>query len=130
MAERGQQEWQILDFWHACEHLGRMARLLYGEGNECFRECFGRWRGMLRESRSAEVIGELIQLRDGGQYPKLRDDLQGEINYCTANRQRMDYRRYRELGQLRASIKSRRFRSDHQRLLSESPPQENEPLAA
>jgi len=32
--------------------------------------------------------------------------------------------------QLRASIKSRRFRSDHQLLLAESSPQENEPLAA
>ena len=32
--------------------------------------------------------------------------------------------------QLRASIKSRRFNSDHERLLPESPPQENERMAA
>ena len=101
---------------------------------------------MLRYSRGAEVIEELITLCDSGEYPTLGDDLQGEIDYFTANQQRMDCRRYRELGlpigsgtfesackhvvaarmkqsgimwsmpaatgmlQLRASIKSRRFK--------------------
>ena len=100
------------------------------------------------------------------QYPTLREDIQGEIDYFTANKQRMDYRRYRELGlpigsgtvesacknvvaarmkqsgmmwslpgatgmlQLRASIKSRRFNIDHERLLPESSPQETERMAA
>ena len=32
--------------------------------------------------------------------------------------------------QVRASIKSRRLNSDHERLLPESPPQETEPMAA
>ena len=48
--------------------------------------------------RCAEVIEELKKLRDSGEHPALGDDLQGEIDYFTANRQRMDYRRYRELG--------------------------------
>ena len=166
MAESGQQVWHILDFWHACDHLAKLSRLLYGEGSDRFKECFKRWRGMLRASRGAEVIAELMTLRDSGEYPTLGDDLQGEIDYFTANQQRMDYRRYRELGlpigsgtvesacknvvaarmkqsgmmwsmpgatgmlQLRASIRSRRFRSDHERLLPLSPTQENEPLAA
>ncbi len=42
-------------------------------------------------------IEELTKLRDSGEYPALRADLQGEIDYFTANQQRMDYRRYREL---------------------------------
>ena len=29
---------------------------------------FKRWRGMLRESRGAEVIAELTTLRDSGEY--------------------------------------------------------------
>ena len=166
LAESGQQVWHILDFWHACEHLATIGRLLYGEGSDRFKECFKRWRGMLRESRSAEVIEELGQLRDSGEYRTLRADIQGEIDYFMANQKRMDYRRYRELGlpigsgtvesacknvvaarmkhsgmmwglpgatgmlQLRASIKSRRFNSDHERLLPESPPQETERMAA
>ena len=166
LAENGQKVWHILDFWHACEHLATIGRMLYGDGSDRFKECFKRWRGMLRESRSAEVIEELTKLRDGGEYPTVRADIQGEIDYLTANQKRMDYRRYRELGlpigsgtvesacknvvaarmkqsgmmwglpgatgmlQLRASIKSRRFNSDHERLLPESPPQENERMAA
>ena len=166
LAERGQQVWHILDFWHACDHLAKIARLLHGDGTTAFKECFMRWRGMLRESRGAAVIEELTKLRDSGEHPALRDDLQGEIDYFTANRQRMDYRRYRELGlpigsgtvesacknvvaarmkqsgmmwgmpgatgmlQLRASLKSRRFSSDHERLFPLSPPQEPERLAA
>lgn len=166
LAERGQQVWHILDFWHACEHLATIARWLYGEGSERCTESFRRWRGMLRESRGAEVIEELTTLRDSGEYPALRADIQGEVDYLMANQQRMDYRRYRELGlpigsgtvesacknvvaarmkqsgmmwgmpgatgmlQLRASLKSRRFRSDHERLLPFSPPQETERMAA
>ena len=167
LAESGQQVWHILDFWHACEHLATIARLLHGDGAAAFKECFKRWRGMLRASRGAEVIEELTKLRDSGEHPALRDDLQGEIDYFTANQARMDYRRYRELGlpigsgtvesacknvvakrmkqsgmmwgmpgatgmlQLRASLKSRRFSSDHERLLPHSPPEEQtEPMAA
>ena len=166
LAERGQKVWHILDFWHACEHLATIARLLHGEGTAAFKESFKRWRGMLRSSRGAEVIEEFAKLRDSGEHPALRDDLQGEIDYFTANQQRMDYRRYRKLGlpigsgtvesacknvvaarmkqsgmmwgmpgatgmlQLRASLKSRRFRNDHEALLPLSPAQENERMAA
>ena len=98
LAESGQQVWHILDFWHACDHLATIARLLHGDGTAPFKECFQRWRGMLRKSRGAEVIEELTKLRDSGEHRALRDDLQGEIDYFTANAQRMDYRRYRELG--------------------------------
>ena len=161
LAERAQKVWHILDFWHACEHLAKIARLLHGDGTAAFKKCFKRWRGMLRSSRGAEVIEELTKLRDSGEHPALRDDLQGEIDYFTANQKRMDYRRYRKLGlpigsgtvesacknvvakrmkqsgmmwgmpgatgmlQLRASLKSRRFRSDHEHLLAHSPPQED-----
>ena len=166
LAGNGQEVWHILDFWHACDHLATIGRLMYGDGTDRFKECFKRWRGMLSESRSAEVIEELTKLRDGGEYPTVRADIQGQIDYFTANQKRMDYRRYRELGlpigsgtvesacknvvaarmkhsgmmwglpgatgmlQLRASIKSRRFNSDHERLLHESPPQEIERMAA
>ena len=166
LAGNGQEVWHILDFWHACEHLATIGRLLNGDGTDRFKECFKRWRGMLSESRSAEVIEELTKLRDGGEYPTVRADIQGQIDYFTANQKRMDYRRYRELGlpigsatvesacknvvaarmkqsgmiwglpgatgmlQLRASIKSRRLNSDHERLLPESPPQETERMAA
>ena len=39
------------------------SRLLYGDGSDRFKECFKRWRGMLRNSRGAAVIEELSQLQ-------------------------------------------------------------------
>lgn len=58
--------WYILDFWHACEHLAEASRSVYGEGSEQAEEQYRRWRTMLRNSRVAEVIEELVKLRDGG----------------------------------------------------------------
>ena len=34
LAEPGQKVWHILDFWHACDHLGTISKVLYGEGSE------------------------------------------------------------------------------------------------
>ena len=54
---------------------------------------------MLRDSRVAEVIEELVKLRDGGgMSARRRHELQGQINYLRSNRERMDYRRYRRQG--------------------------------
>ena len=96
LAEAGQRVWHILDFWHACDHLVKISRFLYGDGSDCCKECLQRWRGMLRNSRGAEVIEELPTLRDSGD-STLGDGFEGEIDYLTANQQRMVFRHYREL---------------------------------
>ena len=44
LAEPGQKVWQILDFWHACDHLGTIGKVLYGEGSKQFMTSFERWR--------------------------------------------------------------------------------------
>ena len=47
----------------------------------------------------AAVIKELQELHASGRYSKQQCyDLQGEINYFTANQQRMDYPLYRSCG--------------------------------
>ena len=106
----------------------------------------------------AAVIKELQELRASGRYSKQQCyDLQGEINYFTANQQRMDYPLYQSCGlpigsgvvewacknvvakrmkqsgmswsldganemlQLRASVMSRRFWDDYERLLPYRP---------
>ena len=120
---------------------------------------FERWRSMLRKGCVVAVIKELKELHDSGRYTEQQcHDLQGEINYFTTNKQRMDYPLYRHLGlpigsgtvesacknvvakrmkqsgmtwsldgakdmlQIRASVKSRRFWNDFERLLPSSPP--------
>ena len=77
----------------------RSARKLYGEGSDQFKACFERWRGLLWDGCVAVVIKELQDLHDSGSYNKTQCyDLQGEINYFTTNKPRMDYPLYRHLG--------------------------------
>ena len=99
LAEPGQKVWHILDFWHACDHLAKIGKKLYGEGSDQFKACFERWRGLLWDGCVAVVIKELQDLHDSGSYNKTQCyDLQGEINYFTTNKPRMDYPLYRHLG--------------------------------
>ena len=39
LAEAGQRVLHILDFWHACDHLAKIGRFLYGDGSDCCKEC-------------------------------------------------------------------------------------------
>ena len=48
LAEPGQKVWHILDFWHACDHLGTIGKVLYGEGSKQFMTSFERWRSLLQ----------------------------------------------------------------------------------
>ena len=99
LAESGQKVWQILDFWHACDHLGKIGKVLYGEGSDQFKRSFKRWRSLLRRGCVGVVIKELQELHASGRYSKQQCyALQGEINYFTANQQRMDYPLYRSCG--------------------------------
>ena len=66
LAESGQKVWHILDFWHACDHLGKIGKELYGEGSQQFSVCYERWRSLLREGRVAAVIQELKESHASG----------------------------------------------------------------
>ncbi len=61
--------------------------------------CFERWCSLLRKGCVAAVIKELQELHDSGRYTEKQCyDIQGEINYFTANKERMDYPLYRSVG--------------------------------
>ena len=165
LAESGQKVWYILDFWHACDHLAKISKTLYGEATEQFSTCYERWRSLLWQGCVAAVIKELKELHASGRYTdKQCYDIQGEINYFTENKERMDYPLYRsvplpigsgvvesacknvvaarmkqsgmmwtldgakDMLQLRASVKSRRFWSDFENLLPSSPPQQTDQI--
>ena len=98
MAESGQKVWYILDFWHACDHLAKISKTLYGEATEQFSTCYERWRSLLWQGCVAAVIKELKELHASGRYTdKQCYDIQGEINYFTENKERMDYPLYRSV---------------------------------
>ena len=82
----------ILDFCHAVDHLADLCKLLYGQGTEQFVTQLQLWRLRLRQGGAA-VIDELRQLRDA--HRAHGDAIQGALNYFEANRERMNYRRYR-----------------------------------
>ena len=52
---------------------------------------------MFLESQVQVVIDELRQLRDAIRSTAKRHTIQGEINYFEDNKERMDYKRYREM---------------------------------
>ena len=99
LAEAGQRVWHILDFWHACDHLVKIGKVLYGEGSEQFVTCYERWRSMLWQGCAAGVISELKDLHASGRHTeKQNHDIQGAINYFTTNQDRMKYPLYRAYG--------------------------------
>ena len=69
-----------------------MCKLLHGQGTEQFDTRLKQWRARLRQDGAA-VIDDLRQVRDAQRAHG--DDMQREINYFEANRERMDYQRYR-----------------------------------
>ena len=84
---------QILDFCHGVDHLAKLCKLLYGPGTEQFDKQLQQWRARLRKAGAA-IIDDLTQLcATNGDHG---EDIQAAINYFAANRERIDYPRYRE----------------------------------
>jgi hypothetical protein len=84
---------QILDFYHASEHLGAFCQLLPQTAGASRR--YGRWRGMLLEGQTIELIA---QLRRWAERTADRAEAIKEIQYFKSNLSRMDYDRYRAEG--------------------------------
>lgn len=81
---------EVLDFYHACEHLGRGLAAAYNEGSVEYQSRFGKLRIVLRDDpRGVEkIIRALRHLRD--KHPR-RKALQRELDYFRRNRHRMRY---------------------------------------
>ncbi len=88
---------KILDYYHACEHLSDLCKVLYGEGTDQYWEGFNKWRDMFDKGKVEDVIDELKQIRDESRKKSLGDLIQKEINYFEANKDRMKYDEYRKM---------------------------------
>lgn len=86
----------ILDFYHAGEHLTRLARALDGENELAVERRCARWRDALKQSRLQLVLDEAIAARP--RHGPRRDAVDAEIAYFENNRSRMDYLSYRQAG--------------------------------
>ena len=87
---------QAIDWYHATEHLGRAATILYGEGTEPAH----RWRKdgekILFEGHAERIADQLEQLAKAK--PKLAEGLRREAGYFREHQRRMNYLELREDG--------------------------------
>lgn len=87
---------QILDIFHAREHLWELGNVLYGQGTEK-TERFVRYKiKQVDEGHVGKVIAALSKLKAAD--PAKAEKLREEIHYFSANRDRMNYPNYRRLG--------------------------------
>lgn len=81
---------EVLDFYHATEHLGAALAAAYGEGTRPYQERWETLRTVLRDDPQGvhKVIGTLERWRTRA--PR-RQAIQKALAYCRAHRHRMRY---------------------------------------
>lgn len=81
---------ELLDFYHAAEHLSVALAAAYGEGSALYRRQFAKLRAKLRDEADGvgRVIRSLRYLRS--KYPR-RKTIGKELSYFLKNRERMRY---------------------------------------
>jgi hypothetical protein len=86
---------QIVDFFHACEHLTSLAEALFGNGTESTKDYRYRWQGYLEVDQVGAVIAEAK-----GKLSPLADpeEARKAIGYFENNQSRMLYGTFREKG--------------------------------
>jgi hypothetical protein len=86
---------QIVDLYHAREHLAELSRIIYGQSSKGTRWCEQR-TAQLDEGKVELVLRSLRRLRPVGK--KAKEELRKTINYFEHNRERMPYGQFRRQG--------------------------------
>lgn len=92
---------QILDFYHASEHLGRLAQGLWGSSSQQAKDTQSRWCHELKASDSTAIIAQAercLQTAAHALKPESIDQVQREIDYFKTHAQRTHYGDYRRRG--------------------------------
>ncbi len=88
---------QILDYYHACEHVSNICKEVYVEGTELYWEYFRKWKDIIYEGKVEKVIDKLKKIREKSRNESIREMLRKEINYFEVNKDRMRYDKYRKM---------------------------------
>jgi len=84
---------QILDYYHASQHVMALAKAVYSEAGSA--QNWGvRWKALIYDSALDTVLAEARQASGAA----LSAEAQREVDYLENNRARMDYLRYRANG--------------------------------
>ena len=97
-AEQFPRRVEILDWYHAKEHVSAAARVLYGEGTERSAQWRKEQLDRLWDDRVQEVITALRFLGAHQRSAVKRTAVEDLQRYLTTNRDRMRYRSFREAG--------------------------------
>lgn len=83
---------EVVDFFHACEHLHAAACTAYGENNPAGQAWWEKWRHILQHDDHGVVRVIRALAYQVGRHPR-RKNLRRELAYFRRNRRRMGYAR-------------------------------------
>ena len=87
---------QIVDYWHACEHIHELATAYYGEGTtkgKRWAQDHCRW---LKQRGPGTLLRALKRMKP--KTDEQREAVRRELGYFTNHRHRMQYARFRQAG--------------------------------
>ena len=87
---------QIIDLYHAREHIGKLCQLLFAGDEKKIRAFRMRWWTLLDEGKVERIVAQArSQLTDAGAN---QEQIETELGYFEENRERMRYQKFREEG--------------------------------
>jgi hypothetical protein len=89
---------RVLDFYHAAEHLGDLAKAYCGGDATAAEELSGEWSHQLKHEGGEAILATLEALDLKGRSPAAREAHRLVTGYVQNNLHRMDYPRYRKEG--------------------------------
>jgi hypothetical protein len=88
------QSRQLVDWYHANQHLATAAKLCQGEGSPAGTLWFNRQETALYQGHAARIAADLEQA--ASELPQVADDLRREAGYFREHQHRMNYLEMRE----------------------------------
>ena len=91
------EEFRVTDYWHACQHLGTAAEVIFPHDSTARERWFRKYRRILREETEGveTVIRTLRYYHD--RTGRLDEKLHGALKYFRNHRNRMNYKRHQAL---------------------------------
>lgn len=87
---------EVIDWWHAVQHLWQVGHALLGVGNPEVQEWVETLKTLLWQGKLGELLGQVRRLWPRGEAPP--EGLRQAIGYLFRNRSRMRYASFREQG--------------------------------
>lgn len=87
---------EIVDYYHACEHIWKLSGVLYGEGSENGKRWAETHCLRLKESGPRSLLTSLKRRR--GRTAAEKEALRLELGYFQDHKRRMDYPKYLSMG--------------------------------